>query len=263
MKYINLQKSFSLGGFMILLILGISSLLYYFGIIAFAGLNASFSKIWIFISIVFFALFYVVKYKPGVLNVIKDKPVITFGISITLLVGVICFIVIEGFIINGMLKNGEPNLDYIIVLGAQVKGEDPSRVLTARLNTAYKYLIENKKTKVIVSGGQGEGEDISEAEAMKRYLLAKGIDTDRIIIEGKSVNTQENLKFSFALINEKDAKVGIVTSDFHVYRAVAIANKQGCENVDGLAAPVDWGIEVHYMVREFFAVIKEKAVGNI
>lgn len=248
---------------MILLILGILSLLYYFGIIAFAGLNASFSKIWIFISIVLFALFYVVKYKPGVINIIKDKPVIKFGISIILFIGITCFIVVEGFIINGMLKKGEPNLDYIIVLGAQVKGEDPSRVLTARLNTAYKYLIENENAKVIVSGGQGEGEDISEAEAMKRYLLAKGIDASRIIMEDKSVNTQENLEFSFALINEKDAKVGIVTSDFHVYRAMAIAKKQGYENIDGLAAPVDWGIEVHYMVREFFAVVKEKAVGNI
>jgi len=259
----GVHLSGQMGVFMILLILGILSLLYYFALIAFAGLNVSFSKIWLYISIVLFILFYILKYKPAIFNIIKNKPVIKFGISIILLIGITCFIIVEGFIINGMFKKGEPNWDYIIVLGAQVKGENLSRVLTARLNTADKYLIENENAKVIVSGGQGEGEDISEAEAMKRYFIAKGIDADRIIMEDKSVNTQENLEFSFALINEKDAEVGIITSDFHVYRAIAIAKKQGNKNIDGLAAHVDWRIGVHYIVREFFAVIKEKVVGNI
>lgn len=252
-----------MGGFMILFILGTLSLLYYLGIIAYAGLNASFSKIWIIISIILFAVCYIIKSKPKVLNEIIDAPGIEFSISIILFLGIGCFVVVESFIISRMLKHGRPNLDYIIVLGAQVRGKTPSKILTTRLNTAYEYLIKNENTLVIVSGGQGEGENISEAQAMNDYLFAKGIASNRIMMEDKSVNTQENLEFSFSLIKENNAGIGIVTSDFHVYRAMEIAKKLGCDCIDGLAAPVDWGIKIHYMVREFFAVIKEKAIGNI
>lgn len=248
---------------MILIILGVLSLLYYIGIIIYAGLNASFSKIWILVSIVCFLLFYIINYKSNIIEMIKDNTILKWGICVLLLVGVGSFLLVEGFVINGMLQKGEPELEYIIILGAGVSGEQPSRVLNERIKTAANYLEENPTTIVILSGGQGEGENISEAEAMRRALLNLGIDESRMMLENQSVNTQQNIEFSFRMMDNQDARVGIVTSNFHVFRAVSIVKKQGHSNIVGIAASVDLGIVPHYMLRECFAIIKEKLVGNM
>ena len=71
--------------------------------------------------------------------------------------------------------------------------------LARRLDAALAYLEENPKAYVVVSGGQGAGEDISEAEAMRRYLAARGIEESRILMEDKSMSTLENFLFSCLL----------------------------------------------------------------
>lgn len=102
----------------------------------------------------------------------------------------------EGCIISGFSKNTDKELDYIVVLGAQLKTTGPSRVLQYRLDTAYEYLTAHPDTKVIVSGGQGSNEPASEAQGMCDYLVKRGIEPDRIILEDKSVNTEQNIRFS-------------------------------------------------------------------
>ena len=93
-----------------------------------------------------------------------------------------------------------PDLDYIIVLGAHVAGTRLSKALLERTRRALRYLEENPETRAVLSGGQGQGEQISEAEAMYRYLTEHGIDGSRLILEDRSTNTKENLDFSLEKI---------------------------------------------------------------
>lgn len=153
-------------------------------------------------------------------------------------------------------------LEYLIVLGAHINGTEPSRALQNRLNTAMEYLEKNPKTLVVVSGGKGSDEDISEAEAMGKYLICRGIAAERIILEDQSTNTVENLKFTAKLIS-KEAKIGIVTNDFHIYRSLKLAKKQGYTSVCGISAPSVPLYQPYYVLREILAMIKEWLFHNI
>ena len=121
------------------------------------------------------------------------------------------------------------NLEYIIVLGAHVQGTRLTLALLERTRRALQYLEENPETKAVLSGGQGEGEDISEAQAMCNYLVEHGIDGERLILEGRSTSTTENLKFSLRSDRTADHSVGVVTNNFHVFRGTAIGRKCGCQ----------------------------------
>lgn len=169
------------------------------------------------------------------------------------------FIVVEGFIIgHGFSFNTPTNSDYLIVLGAKVRGKTPSAVLASRLDVAYDYLVHNSKTKAVLTGGQGPDEIMTEAAAMRDYLVAKGIDPSRLILETKATNTDENIRFSFELIHKEqaDASVILVTSRFHVLRGKMIASDLNQE-VDGLGSSILPFLIPTYYLREFFAVVQE------
>ena len=182
--------------------------------------------------------------------------------GIFLAAGLAGFLFVEGCIISAMTGSGEEPVDYLIVLGAQVKGTRVSKALSQRLSRAAEYLMEHEDTIVIVSGGQGQGEDISEASAMKTWLISRGIEEERILEEDKSVNTSQNIRFSKELMENPEASVGIVSNDFHVFRAAHIAKAQGLDAIP-IPAPSSLGMYPHYMVREAFAVVKDLAVGNM
>lgn len=114
----------------------------------------------------------------------------------------------------------------MIVLGAQVHADKPSVVLKYRLDEAILYLNENPETVCIVAGGQGKNEPYSEAYGMAQYLMQNGIDKDRILLEDQSKTTEENLRYSRKFLPE-GAKVGIITNDFHMFRALQIAKNRG------------------------------------
>lgn len=173
------------------------------------------------------------------------------------------FLVVEGIIIGYGHSKPISDAEYVIVLGARVRGEHVTYTLCQRLNVACDYLKKNPSTKVILSGGQGAGEDISEAEAMKRYLGKKGIEEERMILEDQSVNTEQNMAFSIEKMRSTDASAVIVTNYFHVYRAVHIAKKKGMTRVEGAGAPVKWYTVPNLYVREAFAVIKYAVFGQI
>ena len=224
-----------------------------------AGYGTGFFTVWIALGAIF--VFCGIALKTGLFARMPK------GVKIALLsiiiVGLILFIWVEALILKFSNEKGEKNLDYIIVLGALVYEDRPSSILEARLNSAYEYLMENKDTVCIVSGGQGSNEPFSEAEGMRRYLVKKGIDESRIIMEDKSHNTIQNLVNSKALIDNKDATVGIVTSKFHMYRALKIAKKQGYTNVCGISAYVVPAYMPNNMFREFFGVVKDTLKGNM
>ena len=134
------------------------------------------------------------------------------------------------------------NLDYIIVLGAHVDGTRMTLALLERARRALLYLEENPGTKAVLSGGKGDGENISEAEAMYRYLTGHGIDGDRLIREEESTSTKENLEFSCRKIGTTDCSVGVVTNNFHVWRGAAIARKCGFREVAMVPPGIEAGV---------------------
>lgn len=169
----------------------------------------------------------------------------------------IFFLYTERKILMAVQKKHPEELDYLIVLGARVNGTTPSAALQKRLNRAARYLRKNPGTQVIVSGGQGPGELLSESEAMKKVLIQNGIEADRILMEDRSTTTEENLLFSGRMIDISQARVGIVTNDFHIYRSLCLARELGYRRCYGIPADSEAISLLNYLVREFFAVIKE------
>lgn len=178
------------------------------------------------------------------------------------------FLTVEGLMISAMADQPEAGADYVIVLGAKVNGTTPSLSLQYRIEAAREYLEENPETKVIASGGQGANEGISEAAAIANTLIAMGISEDRILREDKSTSTNENLTYSKACLESQgdtaeEASVVVVSSDFHIFRAKAIARKLGYENVEGKGSrSVPW-LQPNYCMREFFAILNDFARGNL
>ena len=182
---------------------------------------------------------------------------------VLLTAGVLLFITVEGCIISGFSAKGEPDLNYLIVLGAQMRQNGPSIVLKYRLDTACAYLKENPQTICIVSGGQGKNESCSEAQGMQEYLVEHGIEEERIIKEAKSTSTVENIIYSADIIGDKDVSIGIVTNNFHIFRGVKLARHAGFKNVCGISAPSHPAFLPNNMFREFFGVLKDIACRNM
>ena len=185
------------------------------------------------------------------------------GMLCILAAGVVLFVVAEGCIFAHYRDKGRPDLDYIIVLGAQMKPGGPSVVLKFRLDAAYDYLTANKDTLCVVSGGQGSNEPCSEAEGMYAYLVERGIAPERILMEDQSTDTSENIAFSAALIGGTDKDVGIVTNNFHVFRGVMLARHAGFENACGISARSNIYFQPNNLVREFFGIMKDLVCGNL
>lgn len=184
-----------------------------------------------------------------------------FGAAV--LAGAVLFVIVECCIISRFHDRGRENLDYIIVLGAQMKPAGPSAVLKFRLDAAYDYLTENADTICILSGGQGSNEPCSEAEGMYRYLTDRGIAPERLMMEDRSTDTSENIAYSMALIGRRDVSVGIVTNNFHVFRGVRLAKAAGFTDVCGISARSNVYFQLNNMVREFFGIMKDLVCGNL
>ena len=191
------------------------------------------------------------------------KPV-RIAASAVLAVGAAALLAVEIPIVKAANEPPEPDADYIVVLGAAVYGEEPSITLRHRLEGAYDYLHENPRTKAVLSGGQGEGEDISEAACMYRYLTEHGIAPERILIEDQSTSTKENLAFSKAVIEADGGnadRVVIVSSGYHLYRAGQMAAQLGIR-ASGKAGADGYPIYMLGMyLREALAVAKLWAFG--
>ncbi|WP_100330987.1 YdcF family protein [Bacillus xiapuensis] len=156
-------------------------------------------------------------------------------------------------------KQPPSHVPILMVLGAKVNGTDMSPSLQERAKTALKYARENPDTKVIVSGGKGPGEAITEAAALKQFFLENGIEEKRIFVEGRSTSTYENFVFSKKLWNIKEAVV--VSNDFHLYRSKKIAESQGIKMYP-LAAPTPDAIKIHAYAREYAAIFKWYLTGK-
>lgn len=170
--------------------------------------------------------------------------------------------VISAFMIRASADAPDGRPSTVVVLGCKVNGTSPSLMLQRRLNAAYEFLIENPETNVIVSGGKGGDEQISEAQCMMEYLVEKGIAPERIYLEDKSTSTYENLKFSKEIIdaNGMSSDITIVTDSFHQLRADMIAEDIGIHSYNVSAHTPPWLLPT-YWVREWFGVCYQFVFG--
>jgi len=177
-------------------------------------------------------------------------------------VGLAAFVAVEGLIFTEFGARAQPGADYCIILGAQMKADGPSDTLRRRLDRALVYLRENPETLVIVSGCQGSNEPVSEARGMYAYLVNAGIAPKRILLEEASRNTCENLEFSGRLLNRQEDSVVLVTNNFHMFRALRLADGAGYEHAQGLAASsYPWTLP-NNLLREFMGVVKDFLAGH-
>lgn len=167
------------------------------------------------------------------------------------------FIIVEGCIILGGIYSQYPDEkpDYIVVLGAGIYPDgSPTLTLEKRLLLSIDFAKQHPDAYIVVSGGQGKNEPKPEAHAMAEYLVDRGIDSRRIIIEDRSTSTMENFKYTRELIGDNKT-IAFVTNNFHVFRSTILARRNGL-NAYGYGTSTPGIVLINCYLREFFAMVK-------
>jgi len=180
------------------------------------------------------------------------------GLTVCVILGVLAAVITGTFIYYASLGSPETACRYVIVLGCGVNGTEPSLSLRYRIDAAYEYLTAHPESVAVLSGGQGPDEDMTEAACMYRELTELGIDGERLWLEEKSTSTLENLEFSLNIIEKKTGsrptEAGIVSSEYHLFRAGLMAKDKGFTAV-GIPAKTGWfSLWANYQMREIVAV---------
>ena len=220
------------------MIIGIILVLYYlvlklmFGFIAFSSMFCMLGIVLIIYS------FIELKFQINIWG--KIPKIIRNIVTILFTIGLVLFISVEGLIIYNGHHVDKEKPDYLMVLGAGLRGTKISTSLLYRLETALDFHELYPDVKIIVSGGQGEGEKISEASAMRNFLVDNGVDSSQIIMEDKSTDTYENFLYTKKILDEesevKDPTVTVISNNFHMFRAKFLAKEVGI-NTLGYPAP--------------------------
>jgi len=240
--------------FFVFLLLGIVSVIYGFSVISVIGTGNWFNFAFIYIGIGFFVLAFIWR-------VLKKKNGLKILVSILLIIAFGILGVFEIKIISFGKQTPAQNADYVIVLGARVKGTSPMKEFGERINVAYDYAIDNPKAELVLTGGQGKDELIAESLAAKNTLLSKGIKESRMLYEDKSTSTRENLIYALEVIEADggsiDSDIVIVSSRFHLYRTSILAKELGFSSTTYLGGNGLFVLLPHYYLREFAAYISE------
>lgn len=190
----------------------------------------------------------------------KTKKCICICLLTLVLTACIAASITLGFVVSAANPTQISACRYIVVLGAGVNGTVPSLSLRERINCAYEYLVQNPEAVAVLSGGQGPGEDMTEAACMYRELTEMGISGDRLLLEETSTSTIENLKFSMNILEEEigfcPQTIGIISSEYHIFRATQYAGDLGLEAI-GIPAKTTWfPLRANYYLREVAAIWK-------
>lgn len=185
------------------------------------------------------------------------------------LVSGIMFILVLLFLAGGLLvvlfggkKYTDNDAKYIIVLGAKIYGTRVSKALIYRLDAAIRAYRERPGSRLIMSGGQGRDEDISEASAMKAYALEKGVPGEDIIMEDMSISTYTNFVNTAVILGSKDIPVAFVTNSFHIYRAGKIAREVGFTSLYAIPAKSNAVSWLNNATREAVGIICHRALSG-
>lgn len=175
------------------------------------------------------------------------------------------FLVCGTLMLRAQHDASDVDADAVIVLGAAVHGDRVTWVLENRLLAAKDFLDAHPEAVCVVSGGMGSEESVTEAYAMKKYLVEAGVAENRILAEEQATNTIENFAFSKTMIDKalgSDAKIAFVTTNFHVYRAGRVAAAQGIDAI-GIAAEDVWYLRLNNFLRECVGICVYKLRGQI
>ncbi len=194
----------------------------------------------------------------------KELPAwIRRGMTGLILLGMLFLAGITALVGTAFQPQGNEEADYILVLGAQIRKDGPSKALRYRLEKACEYMNEHPDCLCILSGGQGANEPEAEADGMCRYLVSRGISRDRLILEDRSRNTVENVRNSMELFDPEADRIGIISNNFHMYRSIHIAKKQGIRHVRAIPAGSDPLFLPNNVLREDIGVVKDVLKGNM
>jgi uncharacterized SAM-binding protein YcdF (DUF218 family) len=178
--------------------------------------------------------------------------------TVCLCIGLLVVGITECLIIKASFGDPREKCEYMVVLGAKVRADGPSVSLMDRINAAYAYMTEHPDVIAVVSGGQGPDEHMSEAQCMYDHLVARGIDPERVWMEDKATSTWENLHFSLDLIEAKTGtrpeKIGLLSSEYHMFRAGLFADACGVESVGIPARTSRFSQRVNHFMREVAGV---------
>lgn len=167
------------------------------------------------------------------------------------------WVITDRWLSDGIEPLAQGNNAYAIVLGAKVD----SLSLQYRLEAAVNYAEQYPETILVLSGGQGPDESISEAKAMKSFLRQAGIANDRLLLEDRSTSTYENFLFSSMLIPEEITSLTVITSDYHLARAKKIALDLGIQT-DVVPAKTPDIVKLKVRTRERLALLKTYLLGK-
>ncbi len=195
-------------------------------------------------------------------------PAIRYTIYVILTIAAVVFIVCQVAILSHFGDKGEKDLDYIIVLGAQMRADGPSVIYRYRLEKAKEYLEENGRTRCITTGGQGKNEPVSEGDGGAEYLVSLGIQNGRIEVENESMDTMANIRNALDIIKESEEstenlRIGIVTNGFHVFRGIHIAKGLTETEISGIAAYMQPQYIPNNLVRETFGILRDFFAGRL
>ncbi|MCR1975092.1 YdcF family protein [Clostridium sporogenes] len=179
------------------------------------------------------------------------------GFIFFMILAILIITILASRIIYFGVKSQPQKSDCIIILGCKVKGNDPTPFLQWRLDEGLRLYNEGYGKYIIVSGAKGPGENISEAEAMEKYLVQKGADKNFIILENKSKNTLENIKFSKKKMEDNNLKSSIIVSNkYHLKRAELLCQKEGIKaSYSGVFVKPHMSHEIVGFLREIPALL--------
>lgn len=200
-------------------------------IMLFTNITKTFFILWMISAAVVFILYRI--YQLGIVDKVHIIVKRVFVIFVSIFI--IAFLINLIDVSRCFYSKPKKNLDYIIVLGALVTKDGPAMSTIYRLDEAIKYLNENQNTKCILTGGKGDNEPECESIVMAQYLIDNGIKSDRLLIENESTSTLENLENSKLYCDVENNSIGIVTNNFHICRALFLAEKLGYKDVSGLS----------------------------
>ncbi|MBQ6646552.1 MAG: YdcF family protein [Clostridia bacterium] len=248
---------------LLFLLAAIACIAYYIMLGVTVRFGQSLDFMWLVFAAIFIIRFALVQQAISTGNPPQWSRILVKLIHVGLIVFLVSFIAIESLIVSAFSASVPKGLDYVIVLGAKVNGTQPGGALRNRIQVSYEYWRENPETLIIASGGQGADEGISEAQCIYNGLTARGVPPEAILLEEKSTSTAENLAYSMALISDAENKrIGIVTNNFHLYRALKIADKTQQSHYYGVnvaTSPISFP---HYMLREYFAALHGFVTGR-
>lgn len=260
-------------------------LLYFIFIVIYVGPRPSFHYVWLAAGIVFLCVDRSLETGIWLQMPVMLRIILIFSVFVCTAV----FFLMELLVLSKMRAVPKRPVQYVIVLGACVRGTRVTRSLAFRLKRAAEYAQAHPDCMLVVSGGQEPGEDITEAQAMSSWLVQHGIGRERILLEDRSVNTRENLLFSKEIICryetvkkadtaedvcaeelphncggiEEKLSIAVCSNNFHMYRALSLAGAVGKWHTEGLAAMTDPFMWLSFTVREGAALFKELIFGHI